>query len=217
MKSTIAFLALICISVSCFASSENVLKQYLRFIYGDSGIDAEKIMYANPDIWMIPGSKNIEAINKINETSFYITDPGVYAETLGRDINYAELYEGKIKPEFTLHTIYTLHKQLFLNFIYAALRHDKRALSGIVTDIDNIDFGDTRRASSGDMGVYLDILATVPVIRSSSPAHDATTHSITYRVPFGQAGFELTLVKEDSYWKIDSDKKVVVPLDFFFK
>ena len=45
----------------------------------------------------------------------------------------------------------------------------------------------------------------------------AASKSITYRMPIGEKGFELTLVKKGSTWKIDSSKKISVPLKFFFQ
>ena len=55
------------------------------------------------------------------------------------------------------------------------------------------------------------------MVRASAPNEDKTTKSITYRVPLGKKGLALRLVKQGSTWLVDSEQRLDVPLDFFFR
>jgi hypothetical protein len=67
------------------------------------------------------------------------------------------------------------------------------------------------------MDQYGSIIELMPVVRSSKPAEDAKSRTVTYRIPIGEAALSLTLVKDGSTWKIDTSKTVRVPLEFFFR
>ena len=67
------------------------------------------------------------------------------------------------------------------------------------------------------MDVYGSIVEQLPVVRSSKPQDDATSRTVTYRVPIGEEALTLTLVKDGSTWKIDTSKSVRMSLEFFYR
>jgi hypothetical protein len=67
------------------------------------------------------------------------------------------------------------------------------------------------------MDQYGSIIELMPVVRSSKPADDAKSRTVTYRVPLGEEALALTLIKDGSTWRIDTSKSVRVPLEFFFR
>jgi hypothetical protein len=67
------------------------------------------------------------------------------------------------------------------------------------------------------MDVYEDIIGALPVVRSSKPSDDLISNTITYKVPVGEAGLVLTLLKKDGIWKIDTSKPIKVSLAFFYQ
>ncbi len=201
----------------CFSSPEDALKQYLKYVYGDSSVRADEALHANPDNWMIAGELNADTISLIEESEFIVSDPGVFNGAVGRDLIFVEFKDGKAEPGFMLEGIYSIHRQLILKFLYEALLQNDRALKRFVTNSDNINFGRVPAAPYGDMDVYAGILGLIPIVRSSDPTEDARKNSITYRLPLSQAGFELTLVKKGNSWKIDTSEEVILPMEFFWR
>jgi hypothetical protein len=109
------------------------------------------------------------------------------------------------------------HRELILQFIYAALTQDQTALRRMTTKSGNVRFDGTKPPASSDLGQYQEIVARMPVVRSSSPAADKISKSVSYRLPLGAKGLVLRLLRRDGSWLIDTDTVVQVPLEVLFK
>jgi len=132
------------------------------------------------------------------------------------DIYFIETRDGKVDPAFKLDGIYILHRQLVLQFLYAALSQNRRMHGRLATDSSKVRIVGPK-APPGDMDQYGSILQMMPVVRSSKPADDAKSRTVSYRVPIGDEALKLTLRKDGSTWKIDTSRTVQVPLGFFFR
>jgi len=197
-------------------SPEETLEEYFRFVYGAPGINEEDILHSNSDNWMLSGVFNASSIERIKRYKFNVTAPGVFAGVVGKDVFFLEIREGKIDPAFPLQGVYSIQKGVIRYFLYYSILQDKKTLSRIVTNIDNVDFGVYPAAAHGDMDVYGSILGKIPIIRTSTPEEDKLSKTVTYRAPLGRNGFEFHLLKDGGVWKIDSSNKIKVPLEFFF-
>lgn len=197
-------------------SAESNAKQFLRNIYGAEGIDISKICHPSQDVWMVRGVKNTNALAIVDGLKFESKRTGIFSGLVGTDLYFIELRDGLVDPVFNLDGIYLMHRRLVLRFLYAALSGDQTMLGGLVTDAGKVKIIGPK-AASGDMDQYTSIIEIMPVVRSSKPGDDATTKSVTYRVPLGDVALALTLVKEGNSWKIDTSKTVRLPLEFFFR
>lgn len=214
------FLLLALIARAAFCD-EPVAKQFLQFMYGAKGIDTLKICLPSDDLWMLPGEKDTNALVALDVEKFDAKKRSgiVSGITAGSDfysIYFIELRDGKVDPAFMLEGVKTLQRQQVLAFLYHSLTRNKSALERLTTDASKVEIVG-RKAAPGDMDQYGSVLESFPVIRSSTPFEDAKTKTVTYRVPLGENGLSLTLVKIGSTWKIDTSKKVTVPLEFFFR
>lgn len=185
--------------------------------YGGDVPDIAEICTPSPDIWMLKGAAQPQKQKLVQSLKLKIGANGLFMDSIDRDICIVELKNGLIDPEFNLQNIYRIHHQLVLQFLYFSLLQEKSELSRLVTKVENVSFGKIKPASYGDMDVYEGILALIPIARASSTAEDAVKKSITYRLPLGDQIFTVSLLKQGSTWKIDTDKKVLVPLEFFWR
>jgi len=197
---------------------EPVAKQFLQFMFGAEGIDAGKICLPSDDLWMLPGAKNTNGLLELDAQKF---DPkkrnGIVSGVIaGEAIYFVDLRDGKVDPAFMIDGIKNLHRQVVLEFLYHSLTRNQSALERLTTDPSKVEIVG-KKAAPGDMDQYGEIIAAFPVIRVSTPLEDAKAKTITYKVPLGENGLALTLVKVGSAWKIDTAKKVTVPLEFFFR
>ena len=167
---------------------------------------------------MLLGAKKTNVLAWLDEEKFDDKKQnGIVSGVLGGEALYfVELKNGKVDPAFPLDGIRSIHRQVIMAFLYHSLRHDKSMLDRVATDPSKVDIVG-KKAVGGDMDQYASILELIPIIRSSKPEDDAKTKSVTYRVPLGENGLSLTLIKHDGMWKIDTSKKVAVPLEFFFR
>lgn len=216
---TLLIVSLLCLaSVGAAPASEaGPAVQFLRFIYGAENVAIETHCWPNDDIWMLAGPKNPGGLEEIEKTKISKARNTVLWESIDRAICLIEVREGRVDPAFNLDQVYFRHRQTVLRFVYAALGQDNEELAHVVTDVANVKFGGAPRPARGDMGVYQDIVMQMPVVRSSLPATDKSSRSITYRIPLGDRGFSVRLIKKDGQWLVDTRKAVTVPLALFFK
>jgi len=208
--------ATLLLSSTVLAGPAETAKDFLSFAYGKE-VDINTICLPNDDLWMLGGKSNPEALKAIESAKINAKNTGVTIDVVGRDIAMVELRDGKVDASFNLESVYGIHRRLILSFIYASLLQEKETLARLATHPGNVSFGKAPKTSYGDMDQYGEILSILPVIRSSQPASDKQSRSITYRMPLGAEGFSLRLVKNDNTWKVDTSSKLTVPLEFFFK
>lgn len=218
MKTRVSAFLLLALVVRTAFGEEPIAKQFLQLMYGAEGLDATRICLPTDDLWMLPGAKDANALVALDEEKFDAKKrKGIVSGiTGGTAIYFIELRDGKVDPAFMLEGIKTMQRQQVLAFLYHSLTRNKPALERLTTDVSKVEIVG-KKAAPGDMDQYGSILESFPVIRSSTPSEDAKTKTITYRVPLGENGLSLTLVKVGSTWKIDTAKKVTVPLEFFFR
>ncbi|MFK7785258.1 MAG: hypothetical protein AB8B56_09085 [Crocinitomicaceae bacterium] len=217
MIKTITITILSIAAATCYGSNEDTVRKYIAYTYGNTEVDMSDICHEHPDNWMIQGNEKKEVEPLIQNLKISITDPGIFTTVLGRDLIFTEIRNGKIDTTFNREGIYTIHKQLILMFLYHSLLQDEEQIKGLVTDVSNISFGSFPKAGYGDMDVYAGILNNLPIHRTSDPLSDSKTQTITYRLPLGKNGFELTLLKLENTWKIDSHEKIETPMEFFWR
>jgi len=218
MNKILGLFALLTVASCTSRAAEPVAKQFLRFIYGADDIQISNVCYATDDIWMLPGAKNTNALAAIDNLKITSKTSGITSGLLGHDLYFIETRDGKVDPGFNLDSIYFMHRQLVLRFIYSALSQNQQMLRDMVTDAGKVKIDGLKGAPpSGDMDVYEPIIAQLPVLRSSKSRDDAKSKTITYRVPLGEDALTLTLVKDGSTWKIDSSKSIQVSLEFFYR
>jgi hypothetical protein len=216
MNIIIRFIATLLVSVSAAQGAEPAAKQFLRYVYGADGIDLTSICHPSDDVWMLRGAKNTNALATLDALKVASKPSGIASGLIGTDIYFVETRDGKVDPTFNLEGIYVMHRQLVLRFIYSALSQHRGLLDRLVTDASKVKI-DGPKAAPGDMDQYGSIIELMPVVRSSKPADDAKSRTVTYRVPLGEEALALTLIKDGSTWKIDTSKSVRVPLEFFFR
>jgi len=209
-----------CAAASLTFGAQNppdAIRAYLLYQYGGDIPDIAEICASSPDIWMLKGAPQPQKQKIVQDLKIKIGADGLFMDSIDRDLCIVELKHGRVDPEFNLENIYRMHHQLVLQFLYFSLLQEKTELSRLVTNVENVSFGKIKAASYGDMDVYEGILALIPIARASDPTEDSIKKSITYRLPLGDQIFTLRLVKQGSTWKIDTDKKVLVPLEFFWR
>ena len=215
------FLAFLLLAAPLAHGAEPAAKQFLSYIYGAEGINLADISHPSPDLWMVRGAKNPQALAALDGVKFEPKRAGVYYGTVrasedGPDLYFIEMRDGLVDPAINLDQIYFGQRQLILHCIYAALGDDSRTVSRLVTNDSGVEVTGPR-APRGDMDQYGSIIQMMPVVRSSNPVDDAKTRTITYRVPVSDPALLLTLVKQGSTWKIDTSKKVQLSLEFFYR
>lgn len=210
-------LGLVVVGGTSLMGADSVATQYLQFVYGGDGVDIDKICWPNDDVWMIRGQKSAQGLAQLRQEKISHGANEVVWENIQNALCIVEIRDGKADPRFLLDQVYQQHRQLILQFIYASLGQDQDMLKRMTTKPANVKFGRAEPPAGGDMGVYEGIIGMLPVVRVSVPAEDKTTRSITYRVPLGKKGLALRLVKQGSTWLVDSEQRLEVPLDFFFK
>jgi hypothetical protein len=203
------------------ASAQSVAEQFLRYIYGAEDVDAAKVCVPADDLWMLPGVKNTNAWNAITALKLDSKRQngilsGVIPQAQGQDLFFVELRDGKVDPAMNLDSVYMMHRQLVIMFLYSALRGDTSQMARFTTDATKVDVKGPK-APLGDMDVYQEVLAAMPIVRSSKPSDDAKSKSVLYRVPLSDNVLMLRLLKQGGTWKIDTSKTVKVPLEFFYR
>ena len=191
--------------------------QFLQDVYGGDGIEVEKLCWANDDLWMLRGAKNSAGLAELGEEKIPHSANEIVWATIQNGVCMLEIRDGKIDPAFMLEQTYTRHRQIVLQFIYAALGQDLDMLKALTTKPANVKFGRAKRPAGGDMDVYQGIVSLLPAVRASLPASDKVSQSVTYRLPLGAKGLTVRLVRKNGAWLVDTDQRVDVPLDFFFK
>jgi len=218
MNIIIRLFAVLLVSASAAQCAEPAAKQFLRYIYGADDIELTNVCHPSDDSWMLRGAKNTNALTALDSLKVSTRTNGVTSGLVGRDMYFIETREGKVDPAVNLEGVYTMHRQLVLQFVYSALSQNQRMLRQIVTDSSKVKIDGPKDAPpGGDMDVYGPIIGQLPVVRSSKPQDDAKSRTVTYRVPLGEEALVLTLVKEGSTWKIDTSKSVRVSLAFFYR
>lgn len=218
MNIIIRFLAVLLASVSAVQCAEPAAKQFLRYIYGADNVELTNVCHPADDAWMLRGAKDTNVLAALDSLKIASKPSGVTSGRVGRDMYFIETREGKVDPAVNLEGIYTIHRQLVLQFIYSALSQNQRILRQLVTDPGKVKIDGPKGAPpGGDMDVYGPIIGQLPVVRSSNSQEDAKSRTVTYRVPLGEEALTLTLVKEGSTWKIDTSQSVRVSLEFFYR
>src|SRR6185369_5263149 len=206
MKISIRVFAFFLLVAQGALGAEPAAKDFLRYIYGAEGIDLAKACWPSEDAWMLPGPKNPAALAAVGGLRLDTSRrDGIVSGVLGTDMYFIELREGRVDPAFHLDGVYSLHRKLVLMFLYHSLTHNDSALARLTTDPTKVKIAGPK-ATSGDMDQYGSILESFPVLRASKPSDDAKSRTITYRVPLGEKGLSLTLVKDAGVWKIDTSK-----------
>ena len=191
--------------------------EFLRYMFGAEDVAIEETCWPNDDVWMVHGANNPAGLAEIAKLKLRHGQDEVIWELIQNSLCVVELRKGKVDPAVNLDQIQILHRQLALRFVYSALEQDKEELSRIVTNVENVRFGRVKPAAGGDMGVYGEIIARLPVLRVSTPAEDKISKSITYRVALAPKGMTLRMIKRGSQWLIDTSSRLDVPLEFFFR
>jgi len=218
MRKIIPILFLVIISAAYAApKSEEVVRSFLTYQYGGEVLDIDKLCIPCPDLWMLRGVDQPQKRDAIKQLEVKVGSTGVFMNTVEQDICIVELKDGHVDPQFNLAMVQQIHKQMILGFVYNSLLQDKDEISRLVTNTANVSFGGAPKAGNGDMDVYANILALIPVLRVSEPQSDVQTKFVTYRMPIGSEIFIVRIVKRDGKWKIDTDKKIIVPLKYFWQ
>lgn len=203
--------------VTASATPVDTTRQFLRALYGDSQVDLASICHPHDDLWMLPGAKNEAGLAAVDAEEIRIDKTGVFMSTINQDLCVVELRDGKVDAGFNLRMSAFVQWRTVLQFLHACLLQNRDELTKLTTHPANVSFGKFPAASPGDMDVYEELLSLIPVMRSSTPADDAKSRSITYRIPFGSQGFAIRLLRDGNAWKIDTKEKTVVPLGFFYR
>lgn len=202
---------------STVAVAASTATNYLRYVYGDDGVEVAAVAWPHDDLWMLRGAKNPGGLAELAANPVKHSANEVVWELVAGGLCMFEVKDGRVDPAFGLQQVYTLHRQLVLQFIYAALAQDAEMLGRLATKPRNVKFGRAKAPPDGELGHYQEIIALIPVVRISTPAADKVAKSVSYRVPLGRRGFTVRLVKHGSAWRVDSDSPVDVPLEFFFR
>lgn len=192
-------------------------EQYLRYIYGADDIAIETACWPNDDLWMARGQKNPASLAEIERRKVSPGRNEVIWEAINGALCIIEMRDGKVDVRFLLDQIYFQHRELIVRLVHATLSQDRETLELVTTKAANVKFGGAKPVPAGDMDVYEEIIARLPVVRVSTPASDKVSRSVSYRVPLGANGLVLRLVKKGSTWLVDTDSPVEIPLEFFFR
>lgn len=209
------FSVALCLTTAGYAASS--ANSFLRYVYGAEGIDIQTLCWPNDDVWMLRGAKNPEGLAQLESEKISHGPNEVLWENIQNALCMIEVRDSKVDPAYMLEQVYTLHRQLILQLVYASLRQDQEMLVRLTTNPKNVSFGGAKAAAGGDMDVYEGIIALIPVLRVSTPAADKLSKTVSYRVPLGKKGLTLTLAKHGSTWRVQTDTKTTVPLDYFFR
>lgn len=207
----------LCTAVVASATPADTARQFLRALYGDPKVDLAKICHPHDDLWMLPGAKHEVGVAAVDAAEIRIGETEVFTALINRDLCVVELRDGKVDPVFNLRMTAFAQWRVVLQFLHACLLQDRDQLGHLTTHSGNVSFGKAPAAAPGDMDVYEEFLALLPVVRSSNPVEDAKSRSVTYRVPLGPEGYAIRLIRDGSAWKIDTSKKTVVPMEFFYR
>lgn len=210
------FLALTSCVFSAPSPAESA-RTFLLFQYGKDIANITDICLPSKDLWMLQGKSNPQQQKLVQDTKIRVGANGLFMDTIERDICIVEMKDGKVDPAFNLELVYGMHRKLVLQFLYCSLLQENDQLARLVTNIENVSFGGAPKASYGDMDVYSEILSILPVTRCSTPSVDAESKSASYRIPLGDQITTLTIIRSDGLWKIDTSKKITVPLKFFWR
>jgi hypothetical protein len=191
-------------------------EQLLRYVYGDPAVAIDASCWPHEDLWMLKGERNDAALAELSQEKITHGPNEVFWLRVQHALCVVEVRDGKADPRFLLDQVYLRHRQVLLQFVYAALTQDQEMLSKLATRPAHVKFGNAKPPAMGDLDVYQELIAHLPVLRISAPAADKSSRRVTYRVPLGKAGLDLRLVKKGGSWLVDTDKVVDVPLEFFF-
>jgi hypothetical protein len=220
MKTLRQLLAVMLLTAGSARCADAIPKQFLRYLYGADGVELTAICHPSDDLWMLRGAKNEKALSEIDSLKIEAKLAGIFSYTinngLGVDVCFIELRDGKIDPAFNLDGVGLIHRQMALQFIYAAVAGDQRLIGRLVTDASKVQIIGPK-AAPGDMDVYGGVIQIMPVVRSSKPAEDAKSKTVTYRLPLGDIALSLILLQTKDGWKIDTSRGVRVPLEFFYR
>lgn len=192
-------------------------RDFLRFIFGAEDVKLAEVCWPNDDLWMIAGPKNDRGLAEIAALKFPSGKDQVIWENISGGLCIVELRDGKADPRFILDQVYFRQRQTVLRFVYAAMERDPEALAEVATRPEKITYGRTKAASQSDMGVYAELIAMLPVVRTGRAAEGKVTKSVSYFLPIGPRGFTVRLVKRKSEWLVDTDAGLDVPLEIFFE
>ncbi|SRR5258705_5209715 len=198
-------------------NAQTSAQKFLHYCYGAEVVDIAAICHPADDLWMLRGAKNDEAIKAVNEAPPKLADSGLFSGPIGRDFCVVQMRNGKVDPSYNLEQIYSTHRQLLLQFVFACLTQDKQDLAKVVTNPANVSFGKTKPAAGGDLDVYAGVVSLIPAVRSSNPASDKNAKSIGYRLPIGRQEVVLKLIKRGSAWLVDSSSPIKMPMEFFYE
>jgi len=214
-----ALLLFLALTTAAFAAPKpaEVVRSFMAYQYGGDVPEIAQLCTPNSDLWMLRGPDQPKKRAALSQLEVKIGSTGVFMDLVQQDICIVELKDGRVDPQFNLALVYRMHQQLVLQFLYQSLLQDTQELSPLVTNMANVSFGGAPKASMGDMDVYANILSLIPVVRASPPEADAKSQSVSYRLPLGDEIFTVRIVRRDGTWKIDTDKKITVPLKYFWR
>lgn len=210
-------LPLFALLFASWTRAASVGELYLRHLYGDPTTDISAICWPNDDLWMLAGRKNAAGLAEIAESKISHDRDEVFWENIQNGLCIVEVRDGKVDPRFLLEQIRLQHRELILRFIYAALTADAESMRRLTTDPAKVKLAPEKAPPGGDLDVYQEVIALLPVVRVSPPADDKVSHSVSYRLPLGKDGFLVRLVKKEGGWLVDTTHRIDVPLEFFFK
>lgn len=124
MKALLLTLSLpVVVVTACHAgeSKEPIAKQYLRYVYGEDGIELASIAHPSADSWMLRGPKNDDALSRLGDLKLVDKASGLVSGVIGTDLYFVETRQGLVDPAINLDGIYRLHRNLALVFVFRAL------------------------------------------------------------------------------------------------
>lgn len=192
-------------------------REFLRFIYGAENVNIADVCWPNDDVWMIAGPKNDRLLAEVAALKLPSVKNEIIWEHVTGGVWLIELRDGKVDPRFILDQIYFFQRQTVLRFVYAALEQDVEGLGEVATHPKKVTFGRTKAPSHSDMGVYAELIAMLPVVRTRRSAEAKVTKSVSYLLPLGPRGFTVSLVNRKGGWFVDTEAGLDVPLGVFFE
>lgn len=197
--------------------AQTIPQKFLLYCYGADGSDIATLTHPNDDLWMLRGLKDEAGIEAVKAIDLKLGASGLFSGPIGRDFCVVQMRNGKVDPSYNLAQVYGVHRSLVLQFVFACLSQEPSQLQRLVTNPANVSFGKTKPARAGDLDVYADIISSLPVLRSSAPAADKASKSVTYRLPIGREEVVLKLIKKGSAWMVDGNAPIRMPMDFFYE
>jgi hypothetical protein len=203
-------------AVAAPAPTPDAASEFLRYLYGATDVKIAQVCRPHEDLWMLHGQPNPAGLAQIAEEKISSGRNEIIWRNINQGLCIVEVRDGLVDPTCNLDQVYFQHRKLVWQFIYSALQQDTEQLGELTTNARNIKFGGARAARGGDMDVYQEIVAMLPVLRV--PGSNAAARTVSYRVPLAPKGFTVRLVKTaDRGWKVDAGSVVDVPLREFFK